>query len=44
LVLFPFVLPGSLVLLGRARRQSAIPELGGRAVPSKAAPAAVAAT
>jgi len=42
--LFWFVLPGALVLLGSARRQSALPELGGRAVPGKAAPATVAAT
>jgi len=44
LILFLFALPGTLVLLGRARRQSAIPELGGRAVSGKAASATVAAT
>jgi len=43
MVNFIFV-PGALVLLGRARRQSAVPELGGRTIPGKAAPATVTST
>lgn len=35
--------PGAFVLLGRARGQGAVPELGGRAVPGAAAAATVAA-
>lgn len=37
-----FACTGALVLLGSARRQSTVSELGGRAVPGEAAPAATA--